>query len=116
MSVENVKAFMDKLATDKDLQDKFQEAEKNYSGDKNDRVKVFNEVFVPAAKSAGITLTVEDFKAYEDEAAKLPESEIKAVSGGGDSLEICGNHGGIKSPIPGCQYVAQMICILNGEK
>ncbi len=114
MSAENVKAFLKKLAEDKALQDKFQEAEKNYSGDKNDRVKVFNEVFVPAAKSAGITLTVEDFKAYEDEAAKLPESEIKAISGGGDNVEICGRTQGIS--MPHCQYVAQIYCILNGNK
>ena len=118
MSNENVKAFLKKLSEDKAIQDKFHEAEKNYSGDKNDRVKVFESVFVPVAKEAGITLTADDFKAYEEEApAKVSAEELGAVAGGNwGNVEVCGDTAGVPIPDIPCQYVASYIpCILSGK-
>ena len=72
MSKENVKAFMDKLATDKDLQAKV-----------NDRARAVEAVIIPAAKEAGFEFTIEELKEYEaDNSGKVSKEELGAVAGG----------------------------------
>lgn len=76
MSKENVKAFMEKLATDKGLQAKV-----------NDQARAAEAIIVPVAKEAGFDFTAEEFKAYTTEASeKVSASELDSVAGGGFCL------------------------------
>lgn len=76
MSKENVKAFMEKLATDKELQDKI-----------NDRARVAEAVIIPVAKEAGFDFTVEELRAYLAEMPeKVAEGELEDVAGGQDVI------------------------------
>lgn len=84
MSVEQVKAFLDKVKSDEALAQKLKDAEAAYKGDKSDKEAVVATVFIPVAKSACFNFTVEDFNAdFEAEEVELSEDELNAVAGGG---------------------------------
>ncbi len=97
MSKENVKAFMDKLATDKDLQAKV-----------NDRAKAVEAVIIPVAKEAGFDFTVEDLKAYEKGIADgtISKEELDAVAGGSTCI--------FAGTPPACNQYNGQTCIFFG--
>ncbi len=84
MSVEQVKAFFDKVNADPTLSQKFKDAQAAYTGDKSDKDAAIAAFVIPIAKAAGFNFTVEDFKAafanYEE--GESSADELKAVAGG----------------------------------
>ena len=83
MSVEQAKAFFQKVKEDSELAQKLKDAEASYKGDKSDKVAEFAEIVIPIAASAGFNFTVEDFKAaYYNGEGEASEDELDAVAGG----------------------------------
>ena len=83
MSVEQVKAFFDKVKEDATLVKKIKDAEAAYKGNKSDKVAEFAEIVIPVAAQAGFTFTVDDFKAaYYNNEGEASENELDAVAGG----------------------------------
>lgn len=83
MSVEQVKAFLDKVKSDEALAQKLKDAEAAYKGDKSDKEAVVAAVFIPVAKSACFNFTVDDFKNNFYDNELLSDEELDAVAGGG---------------------------------
>ena len=83
MSVEQVKAFFDKVKEDSSLAQKLKDAQAAYKGDKSDKEAVVAAVFIPVAKSAGFNFTVDDFKNNFYDNELLSDEELDAVAGGG---------------------------------
>ena len=84
MSVEQVKAFFQKVKEDSELAQKLKDAEASYKGDTSDNEATFAAVVIPVAKSAGFNFTVDDFKAAFDKGeGEASENELDAVAGGG---------------------------------
>ena len=81
MSVEQVKAFFDKIRSDESLAQKLKDADA-FKGDKSDKEAAVAAIVIPIAAEAGFNFTVDDFKAAFD-SEKLSEDELKAVAGGG---------------------------------
>ena len=76
MSIEQVKAFSEKIATDEDLQAKVKAARQ-----KQDASVVLPELAAIAA-AAGFDVTAEDFVAARKASAELSDSELEQASGG----------------------------------
>ena len=92
MSQENIKLFKEALQKDSALQAKLKEKEAAYSGDKEDRVKIVEEILLPLATECGFSFTVEELKAEEEAQQKegtLSEKELESVSGGGSGYGLC---------------------------
>ena len=85
MSVEQVKAFFDKVKEDSSLAQKLKDAEAAYKGDKSDKDTAIAAVVIPIAAEAGFNFTVDDFKAFFDNnEGEVSEDELNAVAGGGN--------------------------------
>lgn len=86
MSVEQVKAFFDKVKEDSSLSQKLKDAQAAYTGDKSDKDAAIAEIFIPVAAQAGFNFTAEDFKAIfdnsEGEEGEASADELNAVAGG----------------------------------
>ena len=83
MSVEQVKAFFQKVKEDSELAQKLKDAEASYKGDTSDNEATFAAVVIPVAKSAGFNFTVADFKAaFGSGEGEASEDELEAVAGG----------------------------------
>jgi hypothetical protein len=96
MSVEQVKAFFQKVKTDPALAKKFNDAQDSYTGDKSDKTAAFAAIVIPVAAEAGFNFTVEDFKAAFDNSdeGEVSADELDAVAGG-DAMPACtGVYGG----------------------
>lgn len=98
MSVEQVKAFFDKVKEDATLVQKIKDAEAAYKGNTSDKVAEFAEIVIPVAAQAGFNFTVDDFKAAFDnnDEGEASEDELNAVAGGDfaeqlEKLENCGS-------------------------
>ena len=90
MSVEQVKAFFDKVKSDSALAQKLKDAQAAYTGDTSDKDAAIAAVVIPVAAEAGFNFTVEDFNAaFEAEEGELSEDELDAVAGG-KSTSGCG--------------------------
>ena len=83
MSVEQVKAFFDKVKSDETLAQKLKDAQAAYNGDKSDKSAIFAAIVIPVAKSAGFNFTVDDFKAAFAAEGEASADELDAVAGGG---------------------------------
>ena len=89
MSVEQVKAFFEKVKEDSALAQKLKDAETAYTGDKSDKDVAFAAIVIPIAAQAGFNFTAEDFKAaFEAEEGEVSEDELDAVAGGSDSCDL----------------------------
>ncbi len=84
MSKENVMKFEERMAQEKKLQEKLEEAAKAYKGDKNDSKAVFEAVIAPVAKEAGLEFTYEEASEAQKNALdeEIDLKEMKAVAGG----------------------------------
>ena len=85
MAQENVKLFKEALQKDSVLQAKLKEKEAAYAGDKEDRVKIVEEILIPLATESGFPFIMEELKAEEEVQQKegaLSEEELQNVSGG----------------------------------
>ena len=86
MSVEQVKAFFDKLKEDSALLNKIKDAEMSYKDNTSlGKTEFFAKIFIPIAAEAGFNFTAEDLKAAFDnsEEGEVSEDELNAVAGGG---------------------------------
>ena len=84
MSVEQVKAFFQKVKEDEELAKKLKDAEANYKGDKSDKAAMISAVGLPIAAAAGFNFTLEDLKAaFNNSEGEASEDELSAVAGGG---------------------------------
>lgn len=91
MSVEQAKAFFDKVKEDEALAQKLKDAQDAYKGDKSDKEATFAAVVIPVAKSAGFNFTVEDFKeAFGSGEGEASDDELDKVAGGDitDPIEL----------------------------
>ena len=92
MSVDNVKAFYDKVEGDKGLQRKVFALRKKGKGDKEAVAEL-----IKIASTAGFKFTPAHLSQARKQApAKLSDDELKSVAGGGQSakcdvLELCSN-------------------------
>ena len=83
MSVEQVKAFFQKVKEDSELAKKLKDAQAAYKGDTSDKDAAVAAVVIPVAKSAGFNFTVADFNAAFDKGeGEISDEEIDAVAGG----------------------------------
>ena len=83
MSVEQAKAFFDKLKDDAALAQKLKDAQDAYKGDTSDKEAAFKAVVIPVAKSAGFAFTVDDYKAaFDSGEGEASDDELDAVAGG----------------------------------
>ena len=85
MAKENVKAFYEALSKDEAMQQAVKAKELAYTGKKEDREAVAEEIVIPVAKEAGYEFTLEELREFEEglrPAGELDEDELEAVSGG----------------------------------
>ena len=82
MSVEQAKAFFDKLKDDAALAQKLKDAQAAYKGDTSDKDAAVAEIVIPVAAEAGFNFTAEEFKAAFKDERELSDEEIDAVAGG----------------------------------
>lgn len=80
MSVDQVKAFFQKVKEDEALGKKLADAQAAYKGDKDGAVAA---VIIPVAAEAGFKFTTEDVKAaFPTGEGEASEDELEAVAGG----------------------------------
>jgi hypothetical protein len=83
MSVEQVKAFFDKVKADSALAQKLKDAQASFKGDKSDKDAAIAEIVIPVAAEAGFNFTAEEFKAAFDKGeGEASADELDAVAGG----------------------------------
>lgn len=90
MAKENVKLFYEALTKDTVVQKEIKEKEKEYTGNREDRDRIAEEILIPVAAKAGYDFTVEELKEAENgkqQEGSLKDEELEAVSGGG--LGVC---------------------------
>ena len=105
MSVEQVKAFFQKVKEDSELAKKLKDAQAAYTGDTSDKYAAIAAIVIPVASEAGFTFTVDDFKAFVDNSeGEASENELDAVAGG---LQLCNGLDYLDPTIPdrpNCQW------------
>ena len=83
MSVEQVKAFFQKVKEDSALAQKLKDAQAAYKGDISDKDAAIAAVVIPVAAEAGFNFTVADFNAAFDKGeGEASADELDAVAGG----------------------------------
>lgn len=100
MAKENVKKFYEEISENRELREKLQKAQQDYTGDKDDRGAVLEAVLFPIAKEAGYEFTAEELKEAEKEllAEKgISEEELENVSGGILGCFVIGTSDGAKA-------------------
>ena len=83
MSVEQVKAFFDKVKSAETLAQKLKDAKAAYKGDTSDKDAAVAAVVIPVAAQAGFNFTVDDFKSAFAAEGEASADELDAVAGGG---------------------------------
>lgn len=76
---EDLQKFLDLVKTDEALQKKLEEAVSGYDGEQTEEA-VFEAIIIPAAKEAGFSFTMDEYKQSVQE---LDLNEMAQVSGGG---------------------------------
>ena len=102
MAKENVKKFLEELSTNKELQEKFMEAQKGYEAEGKGEEEIFEDIVLPIAKEAGYDFTISEYKnAQRDVIAEkgISEEELENVSGG---WSVCWGVGISNSPFSMC--------------
>ncbi len=84
MSKENVMKFEERVAKERELQEKLEAAANAYEGDKSDERAVFEAVIAPVTKEAGLEFTFEEAAEVKKESmdGEIDLSDMKAVAGG----------------------------------
>ena len=83
MSVEQVKAFFQKVKEDPTLAQKLKTAQAAYTGDKSDKELIVAVVVIPVAAAAGFNFTLDDFKSFVDNSeSEASDEELDAIAGG----------------------------------
>ena len=82
MSVDQAKAFFQKVKEDPELAKKIKDAQAAYKGDTSDKDAAIAAVVIPIAAEAGFKFTVDDFKATFEAEGEASEDELDAVAGG----------------------------------
>ena len=92
MAKENVGKFYEKLAQDAALAEKLNEMDKDFAEKNGTSVddaamceKAVESIVIPLAEEVGLSFTLEELKAYEQEQLKklnLSEDELEQVAGG----------------------------------
>ena len=89
MSVEQAKAFFQKVKEDPELAQKIKDAQAAYKGDTSDKEAAIAAVVIPIAAEAGFNFTAEDVKAAFDKGeGEASEDELDAVAGGYDCTGV----------------------------
>ena len=91
MTTENVKAFFEALSQNESIQQALKEKEAAYTGTKEDREAIVNEILIPVAEAAGFTFTLDEVNEFEKSMqvkGELNEDELKAVAGGDSIGEV----------------------------
>ena len=81
MSEEQLKAFLEKIKADTELQEKL-----NGAADADAVVEI--------AKAAGFSITAEDIRSMQSESVELSDEELEGAAGGWRRTGICGGGGG----------------------
>ena len=81
MSEEQLKAFLEKVKADTELQEKLNGA-------------VDSDAVVEIAKAAGFSITAEDIRSMQSESVELSDEELEGAAGGWRRTGICGGGGG----------------------
>ena len=81
MSEEQLKAFLEKVKADTELQEKL-----NGAADAAAVVEI--------AKAAGFSITAEDIRSMQSESVELSDEELEGAAGGWRRTGICGGGGG----------------------
>ena len=81
MSEEQLKAFLEKVKADTELQEKL-----NGAADADAVVEI--------AKAAGFSITAEDIRSMQSESVELSDEELEGAAGGWRRTGICGGGGG----------------------
>ena len=81
MSEEQLKAFLEKVKADTELQEKL-----NGAADADAVVEI--------AKAAGFSITAEDIRSMQSESVELSDEELEGAAGGLRRTGICGGGGG----------------------
>ena len=81
MSEEQLKAFLEKVKADTELQEKLNGA-------------VDSDAVVEIAKAAGFSITAEDIRSMQSESVELSDEELEGAAGGLRRTGICGGGGG----------------------
>ena len=83
MSVEQAKAFFQKVKEDPELAKKIKDAQAAYKGDTSDKEAAIAAVVIPIAAEAGFNFTVADFKeAFGSGEGEASDDELDKVAGG----------------------------------
>ena len=92
MANENIKAFFEALSQDESLQQALREKELAYTGAKENREAIVQEVLIPVAEEAGYAFTLEELKEFEKGMrleGEIDEGELEAVAGGTNMWGAC---------------------------
>ena len=77
MSEEQLKAFLEKVKSDTELQDKLKAA-------------ASPEAAVQIAKEAGFSITAEDIQSVQSQSGEVSDDELEAAAGGGNTCTFIG--------------------------
>ena len=90
MALENVTAFFQKLAVDKDLQNTIDDADRNYSGSREDQKAAAEAIVLAVAKGAGYEFTAAELWEYNAMRMnrEMSDDEMESVAGGGLGLGL----------------------------
>ena len=106
MAKENVKKFLEELSTNKELQEKFMEAQKGYKAEGKGEEEIFEDIVLPIAKEVGYDFTISEYRAIQRDVMAekgISEEELENVSGGGFCFLIgFGNYAGFCALIGSC--------------
>ena len=81
MSEEQLKAFLEKVKSDTELQEKL-----NGAADADAVAEI--------AKEAGFAITAEDIQSMQSQSGEVSDEELEGAAGGGRQTGICGGGGG----------------------
>ena len=81
MSEEQLKAFLEKVKSDTELQEKL-----NGAADADAVAEI--------AKEAGFAITAEDIQSMQSQSGEVSDEELEGAAGGGHQTGICGGGGG----------------------
>ena len=77
MSEEQLKAFLEKVKSDTELQEKLKAAGSN-------------EAALQIAKDAGFSITAEDIQSMQSQSGEASDEELEAAAGGGNTCTFIG--------------------------
>ena len=77
MSKEQLKAFLEKVKSDTDMQEKL-------------KATTSPEAAIEIAKEAGFSITAEDIQSMQSQSGEVSDEELEAAAGGGNTCTFIG--------------------------